>query len=329
MLVRIYKINIIPYGFMTAFPDSQTIFGAICWAIRELYGEEELEQLLDNFKEHESRFIVSSSFMDGPFKASIMNWAKLDEIIEIGNRVGVKGSQLAVRSKSLKKIEYFSEVLFRDYLKGEIGRLDLVEGIISQNDKYELNRNILHYRGEEIPSIDYYEENVRRNFINRLSGTTDEGQLFYYKRIYITPNSKLYFLMKTENINYFLPVFKYMSDTGIGGDKSVGANSFKVSFESEFKYEKYMEENILLSKYIPYYEEVHWDKSFYSIIMEQCMVESRHEFHGEDIVKIQVGYIGEGSKLVLKQYKDMYARLPIVKEIGDKKIRHNGLAFFL
>ena len=41
--VDIHKINLIPYGSMTSFQDSQTIFGSICWSIRELYGEDELE----------------------------------------------------------------------------------------------------------------------------------------------------------------------------------------------------------------------------------------------------------------------------------------------
>ena len=38
-------------------------------------------------------------------------------------------------------------------------------------------------------------------------------------------------------------------------------------------------------------------------------VESRHEFSGEDILKDQVGYLIEGSKIVLKQDKEIYGRL--------------------
>jgi len=64
--------------------------------------------------------------------------------------------------------------------------------------------------------------------INRFTGTTTEGgELYYYNRIFLQKGAKLYFLIKTEEIEYFKPVFKIMSDMGIGGDKSVGANNLK------------------------------------------------------------------------------------------------------
>ena len=44
MQVNTYKIKLAPYGSMI-LPDSQTIFGSICWSIQELYGEKELEEL--------------------------------------------------------------------------------------------------------------------------------------------------------------------------------------------------------------------------------------------------------------------------------------------
>lgn len=329
--VDIHKINLIPYGSMTSFPDSQTIFGSICWSIRELYGEDELEKLLDNFKNHENRFVVSSSFREGVLKAPMMVWATLDEIIEIGDKVGIKGSQLSTKSKLLKKIEYLSEGVFKSYLKGELDRKEVVKDLILEEGKYEFSEGILRYKDEKLPCLDYREENDRRNFINRLSGTTDEGQLFYYKRTFVPANSNLYFLIKVNNIDYFLPIFKYMSDIAIGGDRSIGVNAFEVSYEGQYDCvkDKNIDESILLSKYIPYYEEVDWDNSYFSIAMGRYKVESRHEFFGEDIFKKQVGYLEEGSKIFLKEDKDIYGRLPVVKVINNKKIRHNGLGFFL
>jgi len=327
--VNTYKIKLAPYGSMTSFPDSQTIFGSICWSIRELYGEKELEELLDNFKDHENRFVVSSSYVEGTFKAPMMTWATLDEIINIGKRTDLENSELSIKSKQLKKIEYLSEGVFRSYLKGEIDRKEVAEDLILGEGKYKLSDGTLHYKDEEIACSEYCEENSRRNFINRLSGTTDEGQLFYYKRVFLPPEAELYFLIKTKNIDYFLPIFRYMSDTAIGGDKSIGVNNYKISCDGEFNCKKTIEENILLSKYIPYYDEVHWDKSYFGISMGYYKVESRHEFSGEDILKDQVGYLIEGSKIVLKQDKEIYGRLPVIKELMGKKVRHNGLGFFL
>ena len=83
-------------------------------------------------------------------------------------------------------------------------------------------------------------------------------------------------------------------------------------------YEKNIKENILLSKYIPYYEEV-IGLTVFKISVGNYMMESRDEFFGENISKDEVGFLLEGSTLILNQEKDIYGRLPIVKEIRERR----------
>ncbi len=327
--MNIYKVNLTPCGSMTSIPDSQTLFGSICWAIRDLYGEKELEELLDNFETNKNRFVISSAFMDGLFKAPIIIWATLEELKEIEKNMGIQGSVLSRKSKLLKKIEYFTERIFREYLSGKLARLKVVESIVAGKGPYAYKDGILYYKDENIERYRLYEEYMRRNMINRITGTTDGGELYYYNKIFIPEDSKLYFLIKTDEIEYFKPVFNIMSDMGIGGDKSIGVNNFKVEFAQEFSYEKSMKENILLSKYIPNYEEIDWENSLFTISTGAYRVESRDEFFGEDIIKDEIIYLSEGSTIILKENKDIYGRMPVVKEIGKKKVRNNGLAFFL
>lgn len=327
--MKTYKISLTPQGSITSPPDSQTLFGSICWSIREFYGEQDLEELLDNFKDSRNKFVISSAFLDGAVKAPMIVWATLDEIIDIGEKLNLGNDELSKRSRDFKKINYWSEGVLRAYLKGELDRKMVVEDLLSKKGRYIYLEGLLACRDEQNTDIKSCEENSRRNFINRLSGTTEEGNLFYYNRKFLYPNSKLFFLIKTDNIDYFMPIFRYMSDISIGGDKSIGMNSYEVSCEGEFTYEKHINENILLSKYIPYYEEVNWSQSSYNISMGHYKIESRDEFMGEDILKDEVGYLTEGSRLVLNQSKEIYGQLPVVKEIKGKRIRHNGLGFFL
>jgi len=330
MQVNVYKVYLTPYGSMTSIPDSQTLFGSICWAIRDLYGEEELEHLLNNFETSENKFIVSTAYPDGLYKAPMIIWATLEELIEIGNRVGVKGSRLSRKSKLLKKINYFSEGVLKEYLNGKLDRLKVAESIIREKGPYSYKKGILFHSDEKIEVHDLYEEHSRRNMINRLSSTTTEGgELYYYKRIFTPENSRLYFLIKTNKIQYLKPVFKLLSDMGIGADKSVGANNFRLELAGEFNYEKSIKENILLSKYIPNYEEVDWDKSLFNIGIGSSRLESRDEFFSEDIFKNEIIYLSEGSTIILKENKEVYGRLPVVKNLKGKRIRNNGLGFFL
>ena len=48
--------------FAKAAPRSDTLFGAICWAIRWLYDEETLVKLLAGFADGQAPFILSSLF---------------------------------------------------------------------------------------------------------------------------------------------------------------------------------------------------------------------------------------------------------------------------
>lgn len=327
--MKIYKINLTPYGSISNFPDSQTIFGGICWAIKDLYGENNLEELLENFQISQNRFVVSSAYIDGTFKAPLEIWSSLDENINIGKRLGIDSSKLSRKSKLLKKINFMSEKVFRDYMKGELDRKEVAESLISGKGKYIFKEGVLYCKDDEELEYDLYVENGRRNFINRITGTTDEGDLYYFNRSFLSSDIKLYFLIKTEQIEHFLPIFKFLSDSAIGGNKSIGMNSYKLEFQGEFQYEKNIDESILISKYIPYYDEVVWDKSYFKIGRGNYKIESRFEFTENEAYKDEVGYLIEGSKLIVKEKKDIYGRLPVVKEISGKKIRHNGLGFFL
>ncbi|HID66476.1 MAG TPA: hypothetical protein EYP32_06725, partial [Aquificaceae bacterium] len=50
----------------TLFPESYTIFGAICWGIKILFGEKDLKEILERFKES-PLFILSSPLFITPY----------------------------------------------------------------------------------------------------------------------------------------------------------------------------------------------------------------------------------------------------------------------
>lgn len=329
--MKSYIVTLSPYGSITSMPDSQTIFGSLCWAIRDLYGEEVLEQILDDFHNHKNRFVVSSVFPMGLIKAPMEIWLTVKETSEMLNNFKEMTDIIIRKAKELKKVQYMTLDLFREYLKGELDRKKLYQSIVlgDSNGKYKLEDKVLAFKNEEVKNLTYEVSKEKRNMINRLTGTTYEGELYYYNRVFLDRNSKLYFLIKTENIVFFKPVFKYLSDSAIGADKSIGANNFKVEFEGEFIYDKKIEDNILLSKYIPFYDELDWERSYFKIGFGNYKVESRAEFMGQDVFKDEVGYLVEGSKIVFKVEKEMYGQLPVVKILNGKKVRHNGIGFFI
>nr|WP_254867708.1 hypothetical protein [Marinitoga sp. 1154] len=94
-----------------------------------------------------------------------------------------------------------------------------------------------------------------------------------------------------------------------------------VKKDSEYK--------ITLSKYIPLKNEFDVGNSYYQIEGFRGITEDREYFSGKNIFKAKVNYIKEGSVLKVKEQKEFYGDIPIVKYIDDKEIYHYGYGFFL
>jgi CRISPR type III-A-associated RAMP protein Csm4 len=327
----IYKVRLVPCGGITRLPDSQTLFGGICWAIRDLYGEDILEDMLDNFYNHKNRFVVSSVFPKGLVSIPMEIWITAEEIGKILDTMKNDNIQIIKRAKALKKAKYMTLNVIRQYLQGNLDRKELYQSILLSEEKgnYKLVDNVVAFTDEVVDILSYKTDKGKRNCINRKAGTTQDGNLFYYDRIFLDNKLELYFFIKVDNIEFFEPIFKYLSDCALGSDKSIGSNSYKLELDGKFTYDKKISESILLSKYIPYYEEVDWSKSYFKIGFGKYKIESRFEFMGENVFKDEVGYLTEGSKVLLLGDKKIYGQLPIVKVLRDKKVRHNGLGFFL
>ncbi len=327
-----YIVNLYPYGSISHFPDSQTLFGGICWAMRDIYGETILEEILENFHVHKNRFIVSSVYPKGLIKTPIKIWSSPGDVGEILKNDEVDKAAFSKNNKRLKKAEYMTLNLFKELLSGKVKEKELFQSIVLKEGKgrYKIiDDKILALSDEDIDLVRIKADKGRRNYINRVLNSTVEGNLYYYNRVFLEPNSNLYFFIKTKDISFFEPIFRYLSDGAIGSDKTIGINSYCLEISEKFKCQKSINENFLLSKYIPFYDEINWDKSLYKLEFGHYKVESRLEFMGEDIIKDEIGYLVEGSNLIFNEKKEIYGQLPIVKEISGKKIRQNGIGFFL
>lgn len=55
-----YIVRLFPRSTFEILPGSDTIFGAICWAIRDIYGESDLKQFFEMC--NQKRWKVTSCF---------------------------------------------------------------------------------------------------------------------------------------------------------------------------------------------------------------------------------------------------------------------------
>lgn len=348
--MKTYRIILKPRSSITSLPSSDTLFGAICWGIRIIYGENVLNSILAEYNSN-PKFIVSSSFpvlrcndrivyfYPKPLKEEL-NSFEIESILSEYNdkRIQVK---IIDEYKEFKKIEFVSESIFNRLIIGnktkEVFKTYLVGRIDSNKVRMILVDNMLIDVDEYTKIFDkeeklMFEISVQRNMIDRLSLSAARGETFYSKEYFLNPKLGVYFLIKTDNIDFFIPIFRYLEDTGIGKDRYIGKGCFKFEtpqvvtwFPDVVDTKNYF---LTLSKFIINPDEIDVEgEMFYELVPCFSKIDSIFEFKGENVFKDKVIYAKEGSIFKAKQRKEFYGQTPVVKKINNTEVLQNGLAF--
>lgn len=291
---------------------SDTLFGALCWGIRQIHGNNTLESLLSQFFSRKPPFLISSAF---PYKEENNTTIHyLPKPITEPIFPKMKTIEGYEKSKKVKKVKYISEKAFN--------------GVINAKD------DVLEDESAFLDTTELIDIDVQRNRINRLSLST-EGALFYSHEIFFPSNMGLYFLLisQKDTKDYIDSALLYLEERGFGGGISVGKGHFKYlrSSDIEIIHQPQIANSFTtLSLYYPTKEEFtlfHENKEmiWYNLIKRKGKLEC--SFVGsDDIWKSTVQMFSEGSTFPLISGHEVYGENPIVK---DKPVfvQHYGFAF--
>jgi CRISPR-associated protein Csm4 len=342
--MKTYRILLKPKGIIKDTPSSETLFGAICWGIRTLYSEEKLTAILSDFNNCKERFIPSSAFPLLKFKDSILPCypipilpdPKIKDIEQIAreyesqiiqeaeveidenNKHQFSKRTVISKYKGFKKIEYLTESLFNRLISGEKIVLLYRQYLVKKLEIAKIDESRILLKNEEFAEIkgrDLIKKRTSaRNKIDRLSfSTVPGGEIYYEEDLYLKPDVfQLYFLLLTDDIEFFTPIFRWLSDTGIGGNRTVGRGHFQIEVEGEVNFPNAADSHLFipLSKYLPTDNEIDWqnEKNYYELIPYQPRFDTMF-FKGGEFIKERVTYLKEGSILQAKERKEYYGRL--------------------
>lgn len=251
-------IYLYPESTFKTILRSDTLWGILCWGIRSVYGNEELEKILSTYNDI-PEFIISSAF---PFVETINGKMHFfpkpiynEEYIESDN---LDRQEKLERAKNRKKIKKTNLLELSDFNK-LINGTNKLEEIVYSGNKY---------------FVKIESETITHNTIDRLKGGTlkrehESGQLFHIDEHYIetkglTENhtAGLFFLIKgkTDKIEGAL---RFLNHVGYGGDRNTGKGSFKFKIEDFNLIEEPSDYNAYtnLSLYYPTEEELMLFKS--------------------------------------------------------------------
>ncbi|WP_156166150.1 type III-A CRISPR-associated RAMP protein Csm4 [Marinitoga sp. 1155] len=353
--MKYYLIKLKPKDFFSKIPSSYTLFGAFCWAIKDLYNLD-IKDYIKKFSKNPD-FFISDVFLYDEINEEYLLPKPLSMNIDVKKHMEKFEDKsikkifeeefqnsydkdlyeksfklfLVNKFKKFKKIKYINSKDFFDFINGEKTKIDIFKEYIKKEKEKNFDRNK--------PKLVNFP--IQRNNIDRLTmSVNEESGGTFYENVISLKGYDLYFILKTKKIEWLLPILKFSFEKGIGKKKSIGRGQFNLEIiednnareflkNIEGNVKKDSEYKITLSKYIPLKNEFDVGNSYYQIEGFRGITEDREYFSGKNIFKAKVSYIKEGSVLKVKEQKEFYGDIPIVKYIDDKEIYHYGYGFFL
>ena len=352
-----HAVYFTPYGSLHAEElGSDTIFGAVCWAM-EILKLCDVGRILQDF-EKRPLFALSSAF---PFLKSNGKLLRFyprplipglspgqrerlsSQIAKDKPRLSKKQAlrEVIEKEKAIEESLWVSEGLFREIVEGE-NMEGLCRRLTSRGAKPEdlekWGSFLLTFQERE--NIDESllppccSKDVVRNQIERLMGTPVEGFLFAEAELFFAKGAGLWCLMlaKEEVQRFLLPSFRYLEDTGLGGERSVGKGHFKIEVkEVPFLPTAGERANVFLtlSYYLPSPDEIelHSRLLSYRLVNRRAKRESKfpEAFRGIPPYKRMARFFAPGSLIPVSERKEIYGRLVPVAE-GPWRIWQSGLA---
>ena len=364
--MQTYAVYLKPRAALVGEIHSDTLFGAICWALRMLYGASYLEEMLTDFGEY-PRFVLSSAFpygyRDGVkvrfYARPLLPELTSEQVKQLAREkvrrlrredpLAEKREVVKVvkRAKRIKAAVYVSEQIFEEIVNGQMDtevlfrRLRDGRGTVGNDVEQVGNTLITTGERKQIDPEGEYDafwqiSEVQRNETDRVAGATVEGRLFFSQgTIFRRGTAGLWFLVRTEDLDLVRAALRYLGDTGIGGDRTVGKGHFDVEVEGEeFKVPEARDGNafVVLSRYIPSDGECDFTKEVFCSYTLATLC-PKHEAKLPAIrhhtYKTLLRMLEPGSILPISNRKEVYGEIVPVgtsAEAGGWKVWHSGMA---
>ena len=309
------RVYLKPHSTYRTVLHSDTLFGCVCWAIREVFSEAKLEELLAQFASGNPPFQISSAF---PFRDN-----ESDGRTHFYPRPMLMPTQFEIpkdvdeaeKQKRFRKAKWITEETLSKF----------ASGVWNETDYYA--SNTWDAEGPEEMTLE-----VQHNTIDRLSGGTTPSGNLYSLTEYAISDGGLFFLMDGE-ADVVEGAFGFLEHFGIGGDSSLGKGQFEIEvIDADLPAAPEGADRFMtLSLYAPREAEmatVRSDGAWYNLVVRKGKVGGPF-LRVDDFWKKSLTMFAEGSTFPMSQQKP-FGHNPIVKGIADGlpfDVQHYGYAF--
>ena len=297
---------------------SDTIFGHICWALRYLKGEDELQKFIGRFEKDCAPLIISSGFPDGYLPMPILRPMTIDEEDAILNKhFGGAKLECYRKMKELRKLSFISKSVFLN-LKDRVTYYDIFDSHLAAPSLLDVD---LGGRRKTV--------SIWRSSINRLTNTVASGKLFPSLKTFYESGSAFTIYLKDDFFGKALldEVFEFVSRSGYGADKSVGCGAFEFELSNGWDLSNAENPNtfITLSNYHP--QKGEFARGHYDTVTKFGKL-GGHWATGlpGGPHKMPVIMFSPGSSFSVDRAKDFYGRVVAGVHKANEEIVQYGLA---
>jgi len=282
---------------------SDTLFSAICYAYRTLYGRSELEALLEEFKKTPP-FLLSSAFPF--FKEHLLftiplNFKPPDEDL-----------------KSYKKLQLVPRTLWEDICSGSPIKRD--------GHEFVQDKKVMLPKGE-VEGLKEYpifkEEEIQRVSLDSI---TSSSNIFNFREVAFKKGCGLFFLIDWKDTSIFGRIrasIILLGDEGIGGDRGSGKGVFTPEFNGLEIRDTKGDDYLLLSLFYPSQDEMGDFDGIYNFKLRGGFA---YSFDNTTRRKRYIRMLTEGS--VIKGRKPLGAFVDITPDgFTEHKVYRYGYAF--
>lgn len=316
-------------SFLNELPRSDTLFGALCWGIKWVFGENDLIKLLEYFEKEEPPFFISSSFPYAFYEGKLIHL--LPKPILPPPKIEPQILEEIDIIKRYRKVRYVTAEVFNQIISGKLTDELILNALFCEEEKFFIRDGCVCMHSLDFPVINH--ESRFRNAINRLSGTVDEGKLFLSHEV--SASNGAYFLIKFVKPGYkdlIKGAIMFLADKGIGGDASVGRGQFEPELSDDVLITEPEASThfLTLSLFYPSTEDIEFlsknrGNFWYNLVKRKGRIESMY-LRTPNVWKQTTLNLAEGSVLPIDGDRMVYGSVPIVKA-EPFNIYQNGYAY--
>ncbi len=347
-----WLVRLRPRSSVGADLTSETLFGALCWALRRLEGTEALDRWLQRCCAQPPELALSSPlpFVDSdpplhffPMPLSLVPTSQTVTQVAGDDRRRLIAAIAA--AKKISKAAYLSETLLQQATKGNLTPEGLLQQVLQGQIVTAGGCLLAVGDAKRLPEPKSAKQeqplwetiDTLHTAVDRVAMGAAEGLLFYDTERFFAPKVGLFVLVRCPEDFPLTAVVRLWAHEALGGNRSAGKGHF-VPDDPELADEWLAQLEapdgntvLLLSRCVPRKGEFEWQQSFYRLVTRRPKFESAFG-QPDRVYKGILRFVAEGSTLVPTKQQPAYGQLLRVGTQTDwdgsvHSVYHNGIGF--